>query len=149
MSIVLYKYFWSTYDQQNVGLWLDGDIKGRCTPYFALLPPSAYCFALLFQIRQGCISHLGAWAQLLYLTVRAFAVPALTKNLSSYTSYGRSPHACVYISLTLWGSSCLCFTFSSELSSVLSEGQRYKVLTVREHEIVFHAVVVDKWLMHR
>lgn len=81
MSIVVYKYLWSAYDQQNCGLEHDTNIKSRCMAYFALLPPSAHCFTLLFQIQQGCISHLGARAQLLSLTVRAFAVLALTKNL--------------------------------------------------------------------
>lgn len=81
MSMVVYKYLWSAYDHQNGGPRYVRDKKGRCTPYFALLPPSAHCFALLFQIRQGCTSRLGARAWLLSLAARAFAVLALPKNL--------------------------------------------------------------------
>lgn len=134
MSLVVYKYLSATHYIQN------GDIKSGCHPHTPVL--SASRFPLLFQPTKTAPQRMGERP--------VFPRSRCPQNSDvTLPGDGRPPHACIYIYPQLRSSSCLHFTFSTALSSVLSEGQRYKVLTVRERKIVFHAVVVDKWLMHR
>lgn len=133
MSLVVYKYLFTTHYIQNA------------VPTEQVSPIFAGTFCPTF--RKPTKTPL---ATSVHGRAACFPLSSLSPKLvSSYPGYGRPPHACIYIYPQLWSSSCLHFTFSTALSSVLSEGQRYKVLTVREPKIVFHAVVVDKWLMHR